>query len=43
MALATDDVPTGYFDDYSEWWVPAGPFSELTLGGAHPRTRAGVG
>ena len=34
MALAPDDVPAGYFDDYGEWWVPAGPFSELTLGGA---------
>src|SRR5215212_7687094 len=34
MALAPDDVPTAYFDDYSEWWVPAGPFSELVLGGA---------
>jgi hypothetical protein len=34
MALAPDDVPAGYFDDYSELWVPAGPFSELTLGGA---------
>src|SRR5215218_351489 len=34
MALAPDDVPSGYFDDYSEWWVPAAAFSELTLGGA---------
>ena len=34
MALAPDDVPAGYFDDYSEWWVPAEAFSELTLGGA---------
>ena len=34
MALAPDDVPTGYFDDYSEWWVPADAFSELVLGGA---------
>ena len=33
MALAPDDVPTGYFDDYSEWWVPADAFSELVLGG----------
>ena len=34
MALAPDDLPAGYFDDYSEWWVPAKAFSELTLGGA---------
>jgi hypothetical protein len=34
MALAPDDVPTGYFDDYGEWWVPADAFSALTLGGA---------
>jgi hypothetical protein len=34
MALAADDVPAGYFDDYSEWWVPAAAFSELVLGGA---------
>ena len=34
MALAPDDLPAGYFDDYSEWWVPAEAFSELVLGGA---------
>ena len=34
MALAPDDVPAGYFDDYSEWWVPADAFSALVLGGA---------
>lgn len=34
MALAQDDVPAGFFDDYSEWWVPAGPFADLVLGGA---------
>ena len=34
MALTPDDVPPGYFEDYSEWWVPAGPFSDLVLGGA---------
>jgi len=34
IALAPGDVPAGYFDDYSEWWVPATPFSELVLGGA---------
>src|SRR5688500_2007279 len=33
MALAPDDLPAGYFDDYSEWWVPAEAFSELVLGG----------
>ncbi len=33
-ALAPDDLPAGYFDDYSEWWVPAEAFSELVLGGA---------
>jgi hypothetical protein len=33
MALAPDDVPAGYFDDYSEWSVPAGPFADLVLGG----------
>ena len=32
MALAPDDVSAGYFDDYSEWWVPAGAFSDL-IGG----------
>jgi hypothetical protein len=34
MALAPDDVPAGYFDDYTEWWMPADAFSALTLGGA---------
>jgi hypothetical protein len=34
MALARGDVPNGYFDDYSEWWVPAGPFADLVLEGA---------
>jgi hypothetical protein len=34
MALAPDDVPAGYFDDYSEWWVPVDAFSALVLGGA---------
>lgn len=24
MALTPGDVPAGFFDDYSEWWVPAG-------------------
>jgi hypothetical protein len=34
MALAADDVPEGFFDDYGEWWVPADAFSDLALGGA---------
>ena len=34
MALALDDVPDGFFDDYSEWEVPASAFSEFALGGA---------
>lgn len=34
MALAQEDVPEGFFDDYSEWWVPADAFAELVLGGA---------
>jgi hypothetical protein len=33
MALAPADVPAGYFDDYSEWWVPSGPFSDVVPGG----------
>lgn len=34
MALAQEDVPAGFFEDYSEWWVPAEAFAELVLGGA---------
>jgi hypothetical protein len=34
MALAPDDVPERFFEDYSEWWVPAEAFSELVLGAA---------
>ena len=34
MALAQEDVPAEYFDDYSEWWVPAEAFADLVLGGA---------
>lgn len=34
MALAQEDVPEGFFEDYSEWWVPAEAFAELVLGGA---------
>ena len=33
MALAPEDVPAGFFDDYSEWLVPPAAFSELALGG----------
>jgi len=33
MALAPEDVPAGFFDEYSEWWVPPAAFSELVLGG----------
>jgi hypothetical protein len=33
MALTPDDLPAGYFDDYSEWWVPAEASSEFVLGG----------
>ena len=33
MALAPDDLPAGYFDDYGEWLVPPAAFSELVLGG----------
>src|SRR4051794_30584192 len=33
MALAPADVPAGYFDDYSEWWVPSGPFSDVVPSG----------
>jgi hypothetical protein len=36
MALAPEDVPNGFFDDYSEWWVPAAAFGELVLGSAPP-------
>jgi hypothetical protein len=34
MALAPDDVPAGYFDDYSEWWVPGATFAASVLDGA---------
>jgi len=33
MALAPEDVPPGFFDDYSEWLVSPAAFSELVLGG----------
>src|SRR3954468_14903910 len=28
MALSPQDVPAGYFDDYSEWWVPGVTFAD---------------
>jgi hypothetical protein len=34
MALAPEDVPGGFFDDYSEWLVPAGAMTALA--GAPP-------
>lgn len=33
MSLAANDVPTGYFDDYGEWWVPPDTFAADFLGG----------
>ena len=33
MALAPDDLPNGFFEEYSEWLVPPAAFSELVLGG----------
>jgi len=33
MALAPEDVPAGFFDDYGEWLVSPAAFSELVLGG----------
>ena len=36
MALAPDDVPAGYFDEYSEWLVPAAAVADLILGGPAP-------
>ena len=33
MALAPDDLPDGFFDDYGEWLVSPAAFSELVLGG----------
>ena len=29
MALAPEDVPVGFFDDYGEWWVPVGAILSL--------------
>jgi hypothetical protein len=34
MALAPEDVPEGYFDDYFEYWVPGDQVSDLVLRGA---------
>lgn len=36
MALAPEDVPAGYFDDYGEWLVPAAVMQQLVLGGDTP-------
>ena len=36
MALAPEDLPTGYFDEYSDWLVPADAFADLVLGGPAP-------
>ncbi|MDQ3655023.1 MAG: hypothetical protein M3457_08085, partial [Chloroflexota bacterium] len=33
MALAPEDVPAGFVDDYGEWLVSPAAFSELVLGG----------
>lgn len=33
MALAPDDVPAGFVDDYGEWLVSPAAFSELVLNG----------
>lgn len=33
MALAPQDVPSGFFDDYGEWLVSPAAFSDLVLGG----------
>ena len=36
MALAPEDLPGGYFDEYSDWLVPADTFADLVIGGAAP-------
>lgn len=36
MALAPEDVPAGFFDDYAEWSVPASAFSDVIGGEATP-------
>jgi hypothetical protein len=36
MALAPEDVPAGYFDDYGELAFPAGAAADLVLGGPAP-------
>ena len=33
MALASDDVPTGFFDDYGEWLLTPAALSDFVLGG----------
>ena len=35
MALTAEDVPSGFFDDYSEWWVPAAAVDGM-IGDATP-------
>jgi hypothetical protein len=36
MALSPADLPEGYFDEYSEWLVPADAFADLVIGGPAP-------
>jgi hypothetical protein len=36
MSLAPEDVPSGFFEDYAEWLVPAAGYGELVLGGPPP-------
>ena len=36
MALAPADLPTGYFDEYSDLLYPAAAFADLVLGGPAP-------
>ncbi len=36
MALAPEDLPAGYFDEYSDWLVPADTFADLVIGGPAP-------
>ncbi len=36
MALSAEDLPAGYFDEYSDWLVPADAFAALVIGGPAP-------
>ena len=36
MALAPEDLPAGYFDEYSDWFGPAEAFAALVIGGPAP-------